>query len=269
MKRLNGFRVLLAAAAILLLLVGGRYMLSLRHSAEPVIEGAWNNIEAGRYVISLLQNHGDGTAFGFDAEPYSSVSLHHYIYDYYRLDYTGGEHHLVAAYTKPEPFDCRRCAPRLSLVEFVPKSGGWAPADRSIGKISAGSWGSPPYSVGIMELGPDKFGVVIESSEDQRGAWDASLDIYTAIDGDFRKVATFVTERHGFLYEEQGLATGSWQMGTLPQTSGGFYDILVKKRNGSAESLESADPADNQVYRFDGEQYSPEPAIERPPQTPD
>jgi hypothetical protein len=258
MKRLNGFRLLLVAAAILLLLFGGRYILSLRHSAEPVIAGAWNNIEAGRYVISLLQNHGDVSAFGFDSEPYSSVALHHYIYDYYLLNYTGGEHHLVVAYTKPEPFDCRRCAPRLSLVEFVPKAGGWAPGIRSIGEISAGSWGSPPYSVGIMELGPDKFGVVIESSEDQRGAWEASLDIYTTIDGDFRKVATFVTERHGYLYEEQGLATGSWQMGTLPQTRAGFYDILVKQRNGNTETPESADHAINQVYHFDGEQYSPE-----------
>jgi hypothetical protein len=258
MKRLDGFRVLLAAAAILLLLFGGRYFLSHRHSAEPVIAGAWDNIEAGHYVIGMLQNHGDAMAFGFDTEPYSSVPLHHYIYDYYPLNYTGGEHHLVVAYTKPEPFDCRRCAPRLSLVEFVPKSGGWAPGVRSIGEIPAGSWGSPPYSVGIMELGPDRFGVVIESSEDQRGAWDASLDIYTPIDNGFRRVASFVTERHGFLYEEQGLATGSWQMGTLPQTTGGYYDILVKKRIGNGETPESADPAFNKVYRFDGERYSPE-----------
>jgi hypothetical protein len=143
-------------------------------------------------------------------------------------------------------------------VEFEPNADGWAPEVSSIGEIPAGSWGSPPYSVGIMELGPDRFGVVIESSEDQRGAWDASLDIYTAIDGDFRKVASFVTERHGFLYEEQGLATGSWQMGTLPQTTGGFYDILVKKRNGSTETPGSDNTAGNQVYRFDGEQYSPE-----------
>jgi hypothetical protein len=109
-----------------------------------------------------------------------------------------------------------------------------------------------------MELGPDRFGVVIESSEDQRGAWDASLDIYTVIDDDFHKVASFVTERHGFLYEEQGLATGSWQMGTLPQITGGFYDILVKKRNLSAATAEPDDTPVNQVYRFDGEQYAPE-----------
>jgi len=257
MKRLNGFRVLLTAAVSLLLLLGVLHFVSNRHAAEPVISGKWNDIAAGRYVIDLLKNHRDEADFGFDTEPYSSVPLHHYIYDYYRLNYPGGEHHLVVAYTKPEPFDCRHCAPRLSLVEFAPKAGGWMPAVLSIGKIPAGNWGSPPYSVGIMALGPDRFGVVIESSEDQRGAWDASLDIYTAIDHDFRKVASFVTERHGFLYEEQGLVTGSWQMGTLPQTSSGFYDILVKKRNGSAESPESAGPAFNQVYRFDGEQYSP------------
>jgi hypothetical protein len=257
MKKLNGFRVLLAAAASLLVLLGGLYFLSHRHSAEPGIAGKWNNIEAGRYVVGMLKNHGDAAAFGFDTEPYSSVPLHHYVYDYYRLNYTGGEHHLVVAYTKPEPFDCRHCAPRLSLVEFAPNADGWAPEVSSIGEIPAGSWGSPPYSVGIMALGPDRFGIVIESSEDQRGAWDASLDIYTAIDGDFRKVASFVTERHGFLYEEQGLATGSWQMGTLPQITGGFYDILVKKRNGSTETPDSDNTAVNQVYRFDGEQYSP------------
>jgi hypothetical protein len=260
MKRFNGFRVLLVAAAGLLLLIGGLYFVSLRRPAAPVIAGEWNNIEAGRYVVDLLKKHGDAAVFGFDTEPYSSVPLHHYIYDYYRLNYTGGEHHLVVAYSKPEPFDCHHCAPRLSLVEFAPNSDGWAPEARSIGEIPAGSWGSPPYSVGIMELGPDRFGVVIESSEDQRGAWDASLDIYTAIDGDFRKVASFVTERHGFLYEEQGLATGSWQMGTLPQTTGGFYDILVKKRNNDTETRESDKSAVNQVYRFDGEQYSPWPA---------
>jgi hypothetical protein len=107
MKKRNGFRVILAAAGILLLLLGGSYFLSLRQSAEPVIAGEWNNIEAGRYVIGLLQNHGNVAVFGFDAEPYSSVPLHHYIYDYYRLNYSGGERHLVAAYTKPEPFDCR------------------------------------------------------------------------------------------------------------------------------------------------------------------
>ena len=259
MKRFNGLRVLLAAAAILLLLFGGRYFLSQRQAEEPIIAGEWNDIAAGRYVIGLLQKHGNGAAFGFDTEPYSSVPLHHYVYDYYRLAYTGGEHHLVAAYTKPEPFDCRNCAPRLSLVEFVPAAGGWAPGVRSIGEIAAGSWGSPPYSVGVMELGPDRFGVVIESSNDQRGAWEASLDIYTAIDGGFRKVATIVTERHGNRYEEQGLPTGSWRMGTLPRTSAGFYDILVKQSHGSGETPESTDPADNQVYRFDGEQYSPEP----------
>lgn len=259
MKRSKGIRVLLAAAAVLLLLFGGKYLLSLRHPAQPVMAGEWNDIAAGRYVIGLLQNHGDGTAFGFDTEPYSNIPLHHYVYDYYRLAYTGGEHHLVVAYTKPEPFDCRMCAPRLSLVEFVPAAGGWAPGVRSLGEIAAGSWGSPPYSVGIMELGPDRFGVVIESSNDQRGAWDASLDIYTAIDGGYRKVATIVTERHGFLFEEQGLPTGSWQMGTLPQTHGGFYDLLVKRKIGNTEASESADPADNRVYRFDGEQYSPEP----------
>jgi hypothetical protein len=257
MKKFDLFRVILAVAAILLLLLGGIYLLSLRNSAQPVIAGEWNDIEAGRYVINMLQKHEDAAAFGFDTEPYSSVPLHHYIYDYYRLNYTGGEHHLVVAYSKPEPFDCHRCAPRLSLVEFVPKAGGWAPGVRSIGQIAAGSWGSPPYSVGIMELGPDRFGVVIESSEDQRGAWDASLDIYTALGGGFRKVATLVTERHGFLYEEQGLATGSWQIGTLPQTSGGFYDILVKKRNANPETPASTEDADNQVFRFDGEQYSP------------
>jgi hypothetical protein len=257
MKRFNTFRLFLAAAAILLLLLGGRYYLSHRHAAQPAIAGEWNTIEAGRYVIDLLQNHGDSAAFGFDTEPYSTVPLHHYIYDYYSLNYTSGEHHLVLAYTKPEPFDCRNCAPRLSLVEFVPVAGGWTPGLRSIGKIAAGSWGSPPYSVGIMELGPDRYGVVIESSDEQRGAWDASLDIYTEIDGSYRKVASIVTERHGYRYEEQGLATGSWQMGTLPQTSGGFYDILVRKRNGTAASPDSTDPADNQVYRFDGEQYSP------------
>jgi hypothetical protein len=258
MKKLKVFRVILAAAVILLVLLGGRYLLSLRESAEPAIAGKWNNIEAGRYVIDLLQNHGNGAAFGFDAEPYSSIPLHHFIYDYYRLNYSGGEHHLVVAYSKPEPFDCRRCAPRLSLVEFVPKAGGWAPGVRSIGQIAAGSWGSPPYSIGIMELGPDRFGVVIESSEDQRGAWDASLDIYTQIDGGYRKVASIVTERHGFLYEDQGMPTGSWQMGTLPQTSGGFYDILVRKRSTGTESPESVDPADNQVYRFNGEEYTTE-----------
>jgi hypothetical protein len=47
-------------------------------------------------------------------------------------------------------------------------------------------------------------------------------------------------------------------MGTLPQTTGGFYDILVKKRNGSTETPGSDNTAGNQVYRFDGEQYSPE-----------
>ena len=259
MKRFNRFRVLLAAIAGLLLLLGGWYFLSQRHAEEPAIAGEWNNIEAGRYVIGLLRGHGDGAAFGFDTEPYSSVALHHYIYDYYRLAYAGGERHLVAAYTKPEPFDCRACAPRLSLVEFEPVAGDWAPGVRSIGEIAAGSWGSPPYSLGIMELGPDRFGVVIESSNDQRGAWDAFLDIYTAIDGSYRKVASIVTERHGYLYEEQNLPTGSWQMGTLPQTTGGYYDILVKRSNGAAESAESAEPADNQVYKFDGEQYSLEP----------
>jgi len=90
----------------------------------------------------------------------------------------------------------------------------------------------------------------------ERGAWDASLDIYTALDGGYRKVATLVTERHGLLYEEQGLSTGSWQIGTLSQTSAGFYDILVKKRNGNVESP-SDGTAGNQVYRFDGERYSP------------
>ena len=204
----------------------------------------------------MLQQHGDAAAFGFDTEPYSSVPLHHYIYDYYHLNYSDGEHHLVAAYTKPEPFDCNRCMPRLSLVEFVPTAGGWSPGARSIGEITAGSWGSPPYSVGIMELGHDRFGVVIESSDDQRGAWDASLNIYTVLDGSYRKVATLVTERHGILFEEQGLATGSWQIGTLPQTSGGFYDILVRKRNTNTETL-SDNPSDNQVYRFDGKRYSP------------
>jgi hypothetical protein len=270
MERLNVFRVLLAAAAILLLLLGARYYLLLRHTGEPVITGEWNNIEAGRYVIGLLKHHEDSASFGFDVEPYSSVPLHHYIYDFYRLNYSGGEHHLVVAYTKPEPFDCRNCAPRLSLVEFVPVAGGWAPGVRSIGEIAAGSWGSPPYSVGTMELGPDRFGVVIESSNDQRGAWEASFTIYAAIDNSYRKVANIVTERHGYLYEEQGLSTGSWQMGTLPQTSGGFYDILVKRKNGAAETPESADAVDNTVYRFDGEQYSPEPetAHERTPQAP-
>jgi hypothetical protein len=258
MKRFNGFRVILAVAAIVLLLLGGRYFLSQRQAEEPVIAGEWNDITAGRHLIGLLQTHGDGAAFGFDTEPYSSVPLHHYVYDYYHLNYSGGEHHLVAAYTKPEPFDCPNCAPRLSLVEFVPAAGGWAPGVRSIGEIAAGSWGSPPYSVGVMELGPGRYGVVIESSNDQRGAWEASLDIYTAIDGGFRKVATIVTERHGYLYEERGLPTGSWQMGTLPQVSADFYDILVKRRKGNAEDPESAEPADNQVYRFDGEQYSPE-----------
>jgi hypothetical protein len=256
MKKFDAFRVLLAVAALLLLLVGSRYLVSLRDAMQPAIAGEWNDIEAGRYVIGMLQHHGNAAAFGFDAEPYSSVPLHHYIYDYYTLNYSGGAHHLVAAYSKPEPFDCNRCAPRLSLVEFVPTAGGWSPGARSIGRIAAGSWGSPPYSVGIMELGHDRFGVVIESSDEQRGAWDASLDIYTALDGNYRKVATVVTERHGLLYEEQGLPTGSWQIGTLPQTSSGLYDILVKKRNGNTETP-SDDPADNQRYRFDGERYSP------------
>lgn len=256
MKRFNAFRVILAAGALLLLLIGGIYLVRLREAAQPAIAGDWNDLEAGRYVIGMLQQHGNAAAFGFDTEPYSSVPLHHYIFDFYRLNYAGGEHHLVAAYSKPEPFDCRLCTPRLSLVEFVPKAGGWTPGVSSIGEIAAGSWGSPPYSVGIMELGPERFGVVIESSEDQRGAWEASLDIYTALDGGYRKVATLVTERHGYLYEEQGLPTGSWQIGTLPQTSGGFYDILVKKRNGNVESP-SDGPAGNQVYRFDGERYSP------------
>jgi hypothetical protein len=256
MKRFDAFRVMLALAALLLLLIGGWYLISLRDAARPAIEGKWNDIEAGRFVIGMLQRHGDAAAFGFDTEPYSSVPLHHFIYDYYRLNYSGGEHHLVAAYTKPEPFDCHGCAPRLSLVEFVPSADGWSPGVRSIGQIAAGNWGSPPYSVGIMELGHDRFGVVIESSDEQRGAWDASLDIYTALDGGFRKVASLVTERHGLLYEDQGLSTGSWQIGTLPQTSRGFYDILVRKRSANSESASDA-PADNQVYRFDGERYSP------------
>jgi hypothetical protein len=257
MKRFNGFRLLLAAAAILLAVLVGRYFLSLRHSMEPAISGAWNNIEAGRYVTTLLQHQGDNAAFGFDQEPYSSMPLHHYVYDYFSMKYPDGEHHLVVAYSKPEPFDCRTCAPKLSLVEFVPVPGGWLTGINSIGKIAAGRWGSPPYSVGIMELGPGKYGVVIESSDEQRGAWEASLDIYTALDGDYRKVATIVTERHGYQYEEQGLATGSWQMGTLPQTSAGFYDILVKRTNNTSETPESLTPADNQHYRFDGERYSP------------
>jgi hypothetical protein len=32
----------------------------------------------------------------------------------------------------------------------------------------------------------------------------------------------------------------------------------VKKRNGGTETPDSDDTAVNQVYRFDGEQYSPE-----------
>jgi hypothetical protein len=256
MKRFPASRLLLAAA-LLLAILGGWYFLSRRPPEEPAIAGEWNNIEAGRYVTALLQNHGDGAAFGFEAEPYSSVPLHHYVYDYYKLNYPQGEHHLVVAYTKPEPFDCHDCAPRLSLVEFVPMAGGWKPGVSSLGKIAAGSWGSPPYSIGVMELGPGRFGVVIESSNDQRGAWEASLDIYTALDGDYRQVATIVTERHGYQYESQGLATGSWQMGTLPQTSAGFYDILVKKRSATAETPEGDEAAQDQLYRFDGERYSP------------
>ena len=243
----------------LLLLIGGHYLISLRDAAQPAIAGEWNDIEAGRYVIGMLHQHGDAAAFGFDTEAYSRVPLHHYIYDYYTLNYSGGAHHLVAAYSKPEPFDCNRCAPRLSLVEFVPMAGGWSPGVISIGKIAAGNWGSPPYSVGIMELGHERFGVVIESSDEQRGAWDSSLDIYTVLDGDYRKVATLVTERHGFSYEEEGLSTGSWQIGTLPQTTAGFYDILVRKRNTHTDTP-SDNPADNQLYRFDGERYSPVPA---------
>jgi hypothetical protein len=139
----------------------------------------------------------------------------------------------------------------------VPVEGGWKTGVSSIGKIAAGSWGSPPESVGVMELGPGRYGVVIESSGEQRGAWESSLDIYTALDGEYRKVASIVTERHGYLYEEQGLATGSWQMGTLPQTSAGLYDILVKRTNTTSELPESVDAADNRLYRFDGERYSP------------
>jgi hypothetical protein len=259
MKRFTVFRLVLAGATLLLALVGVRYLLLHRHTAEPVIAGEWNNVEAGRYVITLLQDYGDSAAFGFDREPYSNIPVHHYIYDYYRLDYADGEHHLVVAYSKPEPFDCRACAPRLSLVEFVPIDGGWRTGVSSIGKIAAGSWGSPPYSVGIMELGPGRFGVVIESSDEQRGAWEASLDIYTALDGDYRKVANIVTERHGYRYEEKGLSTGSWQMGTLPQTTAGFYDILVKKTHNTSGTLDSTDPTDNQLYRFDGERYTPVP----------
>jgi hypothetical protein len=46
-------------------------------------------------------------------------------------------------------------------------------------------------------------------------------------------------------------------MGTLPQTSAGYYDILVKRTNNTSETPASADPTDNQRYRFDGERYSP------------
>lgn len=257
MKRFNGSQLLLAAIIIALALLGVRYFLSVRHSMEPAIAGTWNNIEAGRYVTGLLKHYGDNAAFGFDQEPFSSEPLRHYIYDYFPLKYPDGEHHLVVAYTKPEPFDCRSCAPKLSLMEFVPVADGWKPGVSSIGKIAAGSWGSPPYSVGTMELGPGKFGVVVENSGDQRGAWESSLDIYTALDGDYRKVATIVTERHGYQYKARGLATGSWQMGTLPQTSAGYYDILVKRTNNTSETPAAADPTDNQRYRFDGERYSP------------
>ena len=44
----------------------------------------------------------------------------------------------MVAYTKPEPFDCRHCTPRLSLVEFAPIAGGWVPEVRSLGEIAAG-----------------------------------------------------------------------------------------------------------------------------------
>jgi hypothetical protein len=225
-------------------------------SDGPVMTGDWSNAAAEAYVISRLQDHGDARAYGFAIADDQDATAHHYIYDYYPLQTATGEYYLVVAYTKPKPFECDACAPRLSFFEFRKTADGWTPAATSIGAYSGGSAGSPPAAIHPVRIGRDRFGIAIESPAAGFGSREARFTLYANVDGAFQRVFSVVTERKGAMYDERIVPIGSWRVNIVPRsdTDNPFYDIQVNSVDGP-ELSGIPGLSDRKRYRFDGKQY--------------
>lgn len=247
----------LIAVTALYLLFGGNLLLRNLMSDRVVLHGRWNNYKAQRYVIGQLRKYGDAGDYGFAISRGQDPAAHHFIHDYFPLNYRDGKGYLVAAYTKPVPFDCAACAPRISLMEFRQADDGWALAAKSIGEITAGSWGSPPERIDVIRIGTDWYGVVIEYSAGNNGMEETLLTIYTNIDDEFRKVFTLVTDRTVQAPGAKASTAVSWEVEVLPPEEPGpaFYDIRARRVDAAALLDDTTDPEEKRIYRFDGDKY--------------
>ena len=225
-------------------------------SGGPVMTGDWRNSVAEAYVIERLREHGDARDYGFELSRDTDVTAHHYLYDYYPLQTPAGEIRLVVAYTKPEPFECAACAPRLSFFEFRKMADDWIPTGISIGDFNGGAAGSPPADIHPVRIGGDRFAIAIESHAAGSVSGEARFTLYANLDGAFHQVFSTVTERKGAMYDTRIVPVGSWRVRTVPrpETGSSFYDIEVTRTDGPERSGIPG-LADRKRYRFDGEQY--------------
>jgi len=247
----------LMAVTALYLLFGEHFSLRSLMSDRVVMHGPWNNYKAQRYVIARLREFGDAETYGFDISRGQDPAVHHFIHDYFPLNYRNGKGYLVAAYTKPRPFDCESCAPRVSLMEFRQADEGWSLAAKNIGEISAGGWGSPPDSIDVRRIGTDWYGVLIEYSERSNGVEETFLAIYTNIGGKFRRIFSLIKDRSEQVRTAEKSPTVSWEIKVLPPGENGpaFYDILARRVDAAALLDAASDPQEKRIYRFDGDKY--------------
>ena len=224
---------------------------SREEDTSPLLE--WVESEAKQVVIEKVQ-----------AYTYSdNSSLDHVTetdFKSFVLPYSSGKKGYIAI-TCSHGEGCHAASAVFGIFEFTEASDEWRLISEDCEAFYAGAWGEPPSDYKVIEIGKDKFGIIVIDGYGNQGIFHQDLSIYTKIGSSYRCVF------HEILaYDESGRGSDfleSWSSTIKFDKQGhSFYDITLTKKgcfpvdNGEPENKKYQNSEIEVVYKFDGNEYS-------------
>lgn len=222
-------------------------------SNRSILFRSWDRVAASDCVVKLLRNFGGPGEYGF-GDPSSGVTdVSHEVHDFFYMKYIDRAAYIAVAVTRTVPRDdCHAAAPSLSFVEFLETPHGWSLGTVHVNALHAGSWGEPPASMHVMDIGYNMFAIVIDEGFTNQGFTSGYTAIYTTVTGEFKNV--FTAETYSNDSGTGRRSTDDWTADIQVVREGtSFYDLVVHRgglRDGKTIN-------ERQIYRFDGRAYAP------------
>jgi hypothetical protein len=159
-----------------------------------------------------------------------------------------------------EQYDCHACAPILGAISFIRKGDRWIIENEDKSVAVTGSYGEPP-NIQLVRLGPDKFGILFDSTYSQSGFTTSHRFILSGFMGKFAEVfsSTMGEDARGSCDSDDD-SRCNWAYGVKmdfePGNNPAYFDMKLvtsgRKLN-DKDMIVNAD--ETSVYAFDGETY--------------